>query len=144
MSSKESTKKYQTVFTKAYSEEYSFIIASKKDKSYAFCTICTCDFSIASGGKYDICKHIAQQKHQDSARILGTNKKKIDFVTKQNDYDVIQAESLFTAFIVEHNLPIACPDPTGPLFRKVFPDGETAKKYGCARTKTSAIIAEMG
>ncbi|GBM12326.1 hypothetical protein AVEN_116770-1 [Araneus ventricosus] len=69
--------------------------------------------------------------------------KKIDFVNKQNDHGVIQAESLFTAFIVVHNLPIACAD-HGPLFRKMFPDSETAKKYGCARTKTSAIIAEMG
>ncbi|GBN35635.1 hypothetical protein AVEN_35117-1 [Araneus ventricosus] len=26
----------------------------------------------------------------------------------------------------------------------MFPDSETANKYGCARTKTSAIIAKMG
>ncbi|GBM67984.1 hypothetical protein AVEN_132747-1 [Araneus ventricosus] len=26
----------------------------------------------------------------------------------------------------------------------MFPDSETGKKYGCARTKTLAIIAEMG
>ncbi|GBN23329.1 hypothetical protein AVEN_212647-1 [Araneus ventricosus] len=89
MSSEEYKKKYPTVFTKAYSEEYSFIIALKEDKSYIFCTICTCDFSIASGGKYVICKHISRQKHLDNAWILGTNTK-VYFVDKQNDHDVIQ------------------------------------------------------
>ncbi|GBM86704.1 hypothetical protein AVEN_222227-1 [Araneus ventricosus] len=92
--------------------------------------------------KYGICKHIAQQKHQDNAWILGTDKK--DVVNKQNDHGVIQAESLFTAFIVEHNLQIARADHAGPLFLKIFPDSVTAKKYGCARTKTSAIVIEMG
>ena len=46
-------------------------------------------------------------------------------------------------FIVEHNLPIAVADHAGPLFRKMFPDSKVASKYGCARTKTSAIIGEL-
>ncbi|GBO45829.1 hypothetical protein AVEN_127257-1, partial [Araneus ventricosus] len=53
-------------------------------------------------------------------------------------------ESFFTTFIVERNNPIACADHAGPLFQKMFPDSETAKRYGCACIKTSAIIAEMG
>ncbi|GBL88785.1 hypothetical protein AVEN_158914-1 [Araneus ventricosus] len=68
----------------------------------------------------------------------------MDFVNKQNYHGVIQAESLFTAFIEERNFPIACADHAGPLFRKMFPDSEIVKKYGCARPKTSTIIAEMG
>ncbi|GBM15475.1 hypothetical protein AVEN_142131-1 [Araneus ventricosus] len=65
------------------------------------------------------------------------------FANKQNDHGIIQAESLFTAFIVEHNL-IAYADHAGPLLRKMCTDSETAKKYGCARTQTLAITAEMG
>ena len=53
---------------------------------------------------------------------------------------VSRAELLFTAFIVEHNLPIACADHIGPLVKKCFPDSEIAKHYGCGRTKTTAIL----
>jgi len=38
-------------------------------------------------------------------------------------------EALFTEFIVEHSLPLACAEYTGPLF--------IATKYGCARKKTA-------
>jgi hypothetical protein len=55
----------------------------------------------------------------------------------------IHAEILFTNFLIEHNVPIAVSDHAGPLFRKMFPDSEIAKKYGCARTKTTAIIGNL-
>ena len=42
------------------------------------------------------------------------------------------AEILFTNFLIVHNVPIAVSDHAGPLFRKMFPDSEIAKKYGCA------------
>ena len=50
---------------------------------------------------------------------------------------------MFTEFIVEHNLPLACADHTGPLFRKMFPDSTIATKYGCARTKTSCVLETL-
>lgn len=53
---------------------------------------------------------------------------------------IISAEVKFTAFIVEHNLPLAVADHAGPLFKSMFPDSNIAAKYGCARTKTTAII----
>ena len=49
---------------------------------------------------------------------------------------VTNAVTLFT----NDNVPIAVSDHAVPLFRKMFPDSEIAKKYCCARTKTSAII----
>jgi len=47
------------------------------------------------------------------------------FFTDSKDLGVIRAEALFT----EHNLPLACADHTGPLFRKMFPDSTIATKY---------------
>ena len=47
---------------------------------------------------------------------------------------------MFTAFLLEHNLPYEASSHAGPLFRKMFPDSEIAKKYGCAATKTAAIV----
>ena len=51
---------------------------------------------------------------------------------------------LFTGFLIEHNLNVASSDHAGPLFRRMFPDSKIAAKYGCARTKTAAIIYVMG
>lgn len=56
------------------------------------------------------------------------------------DLRTIRAETLFTNFITEHNLPVAVADHVGPLFRKMFPDSQIAQQYGCARTKTAAIM----
>ena len=65
--------------------------------------------------------------------------------SNSKDYAVIRAdaECFFTCFIVEHNLPLNCADHVGSLLRKMFPENEIAKKYSCARTKTSAIISEV-
>jgi hypothetical protein len=72
------------------------------------------------------------------------NKTKVtEFFIKQRDTlseQIIAAEVKFTAFIVEHNLPIAVADLAGPLFTSMFPDSKIAAKNGCARTKTTAII----
>lgn len=133
-------KKYATVFNKSYSEEFPCITSSRKGNTFAFCTLCCTDFSILHRGKGDIVAHVNRQKHQEMAKTTKDNKK-IEVI--QVDYSVIRAESLFTSFIVEHNLPVSVADHAGPLFRKMFPDSEIAKKYGCARTKTTSIIGEM-
>lgn len=142
MSSSEAPKKYPTVFNKSYSDEYTCIKSSRKGNSYAFCTACNCDFSILHRGKGDIIRHLDTKKHIDNAKVIISNKK-IDFMQKNDLNNIINAEALFTAFIVEHNLPISSADHAGPLFRKMFPDSSIAKKYGCARTKTTSIIGEM-
>ena len=41
------------------------------------------------------------------------------------------AEVLFTEFLVEHNVAFAASEHAGPLFRRMFPDSDTAQKYGC-------------
>ncbi|KAJ8887022.1 hypothetical protein PR048_013236 [Dryococelus australis] len=67
-----------------------------------------------------------------------------NFFSVQNyNFNAIRAECYFTAFIVEHNLPVAEADHAGHLFWKMFPKCEEAKRYGCGLTKTMAIINEM-
>jgi len=51
------------------------------------------------------------------------------FFAESKDLSVNQAEALFTEFIMEHNIPIACADHAGPLFKKMFPDSSIATKY---------------
>ncbi|RUS81174.1 hypothetical protein EGW08_011039 [Elysia chlorotica] len=63
--------------------------------------------------------------------------------TMQGLSAVARAEALFTAFITEHNLPLAVADHAGELFRKMFPDSAIAKKYRCARTKTRGLVGVL-
>lgn len=134
-------KYYKTHFSKAYTEEFPAIIASRKGEAHAFCSVCRCDFTVSHSGRGDILKHVQTKKHQDGVKCVNSNRK-LDFSVK-NDTSVIRAECYFTAFIVEHNLPLSCADHAGPLFRKMFPDSDISKRYSCARTKSSSILGEM-
>lgn len=61
--------------------------------------------------------------------------------TKPNDVSAIKNEALFTNFFVNHNSPLfAAANQAGPLLKKMFPDTHIASKYGCGRTKTTAIV----
>jgi len=42
-----------------------------------------------------------------------------------------------------HNLPLACSDHRGKLFRKMFPDSAVAAKYGSARIKTACVVESL-
>ena len=44
---------------------------------------------------------------------------------------------------MEHNIPLAVSDHAGPLIRKMIPDSAIAKKYSCARTKTTVLNGAM-
>ena len=49
------------------------------------------------------------------------------------------AEVKMCVLLVEHNVPLALADHLSPLIRDVF-DGEVAKGYSCAKTKTLCIL----
>ena len=100
--SKSCKKKYGTYFNTSYTEEFKCIISSKLSESYAFCTICCTDFSIFHHGRGDMEKHLSRNKHRNAVQLASANKK-IDFICKKDELSVFRAESLFTAFLVEHN-----------------------------------------
>ena len=54
--------------------------------------------------------------------------------------DVIQAETLFMKFLVEHNIALSAADHAGQLFRHMFPGSRIAKEYFCARMKATEIM----
>ncbi|XP_063215641.1 uncharacterized protein LOC134527170 [Bacillus rossius redtenbacheri] len=136
--------KYLTVYNKAYSDKFPCILTSKKGDHFAFCSLCRSDFAVSHGGRWDVVKHIQTKKHQDNVRCVDANKK-LSFCgsASRQEESVTNAECLFTCFVLEHNLPVSCSDHAGLLFRKMFPDSAIAQQFGCARTKTSAIISEM-
>ncbi|XP_072173823.1 uncharacterized protein [Diadema setosum] len=141
--SKVGKKRAYQKFKKEYAQQFPVSTSSLGDY-HAFCTVCSVDFNISHGGINDIQKHIKSNKHQDQSKVRA-NTLPISkfFPSNSGDHNVIQAETQFTEFIIEHNLPLAVADHASRLFRKMFPDSDIAKKYGCGRTKTSYIVETL-
>ena len=95
-------------FRAEYSQIYPCIVKSRLGEYHAFCQNCRCDFGISHGGKSDIDKHFNTNKHisATSAQEKSTNIGNY-FVQKKDENSVINAEVLFTDFLVEHNLPLS-------------------------------------
>ncbi|KAH6932477.1 hypothetical protein HPB50_006291 [Hyalomma asiaticum] len=87
--------------------------------------------------------HIASKKHQGCVQDADNQPSLASFVCTDSDFGVIRAECLFTAFLVEHDIPLSVSDHAGPLFWKILPKCEEAKRYACGRTKTIPIVGEM-
>ena len=43
---------------------------SKKGKTFAICTVCNCDFSVAGGGVHEVKRHRSSQKHEAGLRVV--------------------------------------------------------------------------
>ena len=122
-----------------YAEKYPVIRKSSVGDNHAFCILCGTDFSVAHGGMLDVKKHIETAKHKSKEHARASARKVTDMFPTDKNVSVIRAETFFTDFIIEHNLPLACADHAGALFRNMFPDSAIAAKYSCARTKTGHI-----
>ena len=106
----------------------------------AQCTVCNSSFGIAHQGKRDVQRHLEGSDHKRLAAVVSSCQNLSSFVPDSTSQrKIINAEVLFTTFILEHNLPFEVAAHAGNLFRSMFPDSEIAKKYGCAPTKTVAI-----
>ena len=116
---------------------------SAKGSSYAFCTICNMDFSVAGGGLHEVKRHCGSLKHSRLVK-ESVNQPSISTAFERNSPSlqdqVTTAELFFTAFIAEHNLSFATADHFTKLCFKMFPDSKIAQNYSYARTKTAAII----
>lgn len=142
----ETTKKQKVVqkYRGDYTNEWPCLLRSSKSVSHVFCVVCNRDFSVAHGGRDDCRKHVSSKMHADFVKLRDCNKSVTTFFKNSEDESAVtRAELLFTTFLVEHNLPLACSDHSGELFRKMFPDSKIATKYGCARTKTGAVVRSL-
>ena len=57
------SKSQKQMFITAHSEEFEGITASTVSQSYAYCTVCRTDFSVAHSWRYDIKYHCERDKH---------------------------------------------------------------------------------
>ena len=111
-----SKNKRKQTFKEEYSRSWDFIKPSRKGENHARCALCSADFSITASGRYDITQHIATAKHRSNAERKDSNQSILQFVSsKSNDYDTIRAETLWTLYVVEHNMPFTSSDSSSDI-----------------------------
>ena len=123
---------------------YPVLKPSSVGDTYAFCTVCDSNFSVSHGGINDCAMHVNGPRHKKYAESKKNQPTLLSFTKKDEHSNIshsnMKAELLFTAFLVEHNVPISAADHASKLFRAMFPDSDIAKGFQCARTKASALI----
>ena len=118
---------------------------SKKGATHVYCALCQTDISIASGGVYDVRRHVDGKKHKEYARSVASQVPikaalQSSSASASVDRQVTVAEVYFATFIAEHNLPFSASDHFSKLCKVMFPDSEIAKKFSSGRTKTTALV----
>ena len=67
-------------------------------------TCCSSNFSVASGGLYDIKRHSETSLHKKAVTATNKTPQLCQFMpTKSVDDQVTRAETLFSNFVAEHN-----------------------------------------
>jgi hypothetical protein len=126
------------------SNSFEWAKISKKGPSYAYCTVCSRNVSVAYGGRKDLKKHELTSVHQAaSASVTSTHSLTSYFSNTpgpKREQAVVEAEVKFSYFIAEHHLAFALADHCSKLFPSLFPDSEVAKAFKCGRTKATAIM----
>uniref|UniRef100_H3B5F2 Uncharacterized protein n=1 Tax=Latimeria chalumnae TaxID=7897 RepID=H3B5F2_LATCH len=113
----------------------------KNDPDKALCMVCNSTFGATHQGKRNVERHLSGSEHKRLTQMFKERKPLTSvFAADTLQNKVMNAEVLFTGFILEHNLPFEAAAHAAPLFREMFPDSAIAKKHGCAATKTVAII----
>ena len=103
--------KRKQCFKREYTEKFEFILRSQRGENYARCTLCSADFSISHSGIFDVSRHVESGKHRSIAESKSSNHNIKQFMSSE-DLSVIRAETLWTDYIVKHNLPFASSDDT--------------------------------
>ena len=144
--SRSSRRHINSKYQAQWSTKFLGIKRSSKGATFAFCSLCGVDISIAGGGVHQIKRHCANKKH--CTRVFETTSQRQPTIsatcTTQSQLklaeEVCRAELCFARFVVEHNLPFAVADHFNKLAASMFPDSKIAQEFACARTKTAALV----
>ena len=133
----------KTRFSQDWTKKHPCIVEDLSKNGNVICKLCSKSFCITHQGYRDIERHLSSSLHRKIAREMVLQPRITDSfssISESSAGKVTAAEVKFTAFLLEHNLPIAVADHAGPLFRSMFPDSKIAQSYHCARTKATCIV----
>ena len=124
-----------------YAHKWPVLQKSKISGNHVYCQMCRANINIGHSGLYDCRKHIESMRH---VHTTGKACSKINtFFSKDTKFATINAEMLFTSFLIEHNIPIAVGHHSGPRFKRMFPDSKIATQYASGQKKTTAIVETL-
>ncbi|RXN02294.1 AC9 transposase [Labeo rohita] len=133
-----------------WDNEFIFLKKSRVGDSHAFCKICNCDFSIAHGGRNDVCQHEKSAKHKRGLEAQKHAQAMSAFVTRNaTEADqVTSAEVKMAMLCAKNNSPFSFHDDFNKCVADMFPDSAIARKYSTGKTKATqhikgAIAAEL-
>ena len=87
---KHTNSKYQSEWSHKYS-----IKCSGRGETFAYCSVCNVDFSVAGGGVFQVKRHCQSKKHSSRAKELNHHVKIDSLVTHQAQDQVTHAELYF-------------------------------------------------
>ena len=138
-------KKYACKFCPDWVKAFDFIRPSGLGQDMAYCNLCSLNFSVASGGLYDVKRHSSSGQHTKAEQCKKQSMSMSSFVSSSQslmEKNVIRAETLFAFMIAEHNVPFALADHFSEIVKKMFPDSQIAGKFSCKRTKCTQIVKQ--
>ena len=126
------------------SSKFTWAIVSRKGPTYARCTVCNRDVSVAYGGTKDLRKHEQTRVHQEMQKSQSGVSSLTSYFSPARgptrEPSVIEAEVKFGYFLGEHHIPLSVADHCAKLFASMFPDSAIAKSFKCGRKKATAIV----
>lgn len=137
--------KYASKFQESWlkNKDCDGIVKSHRGDTYAHCTYCRADFSVAEGGKNDVDRRVGGKKHKSSVKALGTTVKAggiaiVQYMAVGTEADgVIKAETMFCSWLVHRNLPFSAAGEFSKMVGKMFPDSKIVKCYSSGYTKNN-------
>ena len=140
-------RKRKCVFHSEYSEEFKFIKPGKHCHE-AFCGLCNSSFTISSGGKSAIIRHIENKTHIKNASSLPSSSigQITNYTIKKDTLEedkIIAAEDTLAFHKVFHHHSFSSNDCVSTLAPTIFPDSKIASKISNARTKCTAIVKNV-
>jgi hypothetical protein len=104
-------KKYVCKYQHFWEKEFTWLKKSDTGvgEDMAHCKLCNTNFSVAAGALYDVKRHAKRSTHVTAVEASSKTKSITNFVDKKSS-SVILSETLFSNFVVEHNLPFSLAD----------------------------------
>ena len=130
-------KKYNCKFQADWMKDFQFLRPSSLGNESSFCTLCSVNFSVASGGLYDVKRHAKCETQIRQWRLKKLQNRWV-FSSRNQTINLTVNLSWLKLFLVilwEHNLPFVVADHFTQLCSKLFPDSKITSKFACKRTK---------
>ncbi|XP_033009965.1 uncharacterized protein LOC117049419 [Lacerta agilis] len=129
-------------YLEKWESEFSFVKKSRVGHGHAFCTICSCDFSVYHRGRTDVTQHKKSAKHKrrlEAQKHAPTMSASVTRNTTEAD-QVLNAEVKMAMLCAKNNISFTFCDDFNKCVADMFPDSAIARKYSAGKTKTMQII----